>query len=377
MDCTNINSIIVTIAVQMHGKIININLSPALKIAFDNVRLFSRAGGFNDVFSSRFTEQHILEHVNKMFQKDLSTSSLDVVKRYVEYSHPIQKRILKENYETSTTEEERESACQLYNNVTIDKIFGTNQTNSNSTLLGKICSLFEFQGIFLVSVHEKRSETDYKLLYPRVANKEIGKNMNLLNISEFQAFARMFGAELPDLNSAPDTFVLPLAEHRARLSLIQNDKSITDTERATIITQQNAEINSIMNAWNVHMENPEKIEAIKMSKLAKIIKTLVGPLCKLNILDYSCSSIDESVPLSSSFFDTNRFKPSYSVGNNAVIDTTLEMGNTVWGGMQIKKTNKNITKGRKRKPLVINHKHKRKQTRKNTRTRAKTRKLTR
>jgi hypothetical protein len=371
MDCTNINSIIVTIAVQMHGKIINVNLSPALKNAFDGVRLFSRAGGFNDVFSSRFTEQHILENVNKMFQKNLSTSSLDVIKRYVEYSHPIQKRILKENYETFTTEEERESVCQLYNNVTIDKIFGTNQTNSNSTWLGKICSLFEFQGIFLVSVHEKRNETDYKLLYP----SEIGKNMNLLNISDFQAFARMFGAELPDLNSAPDTFALPLAEYRTRLLYIQNDKSLTDNERATIITQQNAEINSIMDAWNVHMENPEKIEAIKMSKLVKIIKTLVGPLCKLNILDYSCSSVDESV--SSSFSDTNGLKPSYAVGNKTVIDATLNMDNAVWGGMQMKKTKKNITKGRKRKPVVINHKHRRKPTRKNARTRAKTRKLMR
>lgn len=363
MDCANINSIIVTIALQMHGKIINVNLSPSSKIAFDNVRLFSRAGGFNDVLSSRFTEQHILENVNKMFQKDLSTSSLDVIKRYVEYSHPIQKRILKENYETSTTEEERESVCQLYNNVTIDKIFGTNQTNSNSTWLGKICSLFEIQGIFLVSVHEKRSETEYKLIYPPVP----GKETNLLNISDFQAFARMFGAELPDLNSAPDTFVLPLAEYRTRLSRIRNDKSINENERAAIINQQNVEMNSVMDEWNVHMENPEKIEAIKMSKLAKIIKTIVGPRCKINILDYSCSSIDES------FADRNgmnMFKPSYAVGNNTTIDTTLEMGNNAWGGTHMKhikkskKTkkakkniNKNTTKGRKRKHVRKNHKH--------------------
>lgn len=361
MDCTNINSLIVTIAVQMHGKIINVNLSPALKNVFDDVRLFSRAGGFNDVLSSRFTEQHILENVKKIFQKDLSTSSLDVIKRYVEYSHPIQKRILKENYETSTTEEERESVCQLYNNVTIDKIFGTNQTYSNSTWLGKICSLFEVQGIFLVSVHEKRSENDYKLIYPPVS----GKDVNLLNISDFQAFARMFGSELPDLNSAPDTFVLPLAEYRTRLSRIRNDKSMNENERAIIINQQNAEINSIMDTWNVHMETPEKIEAIKMSKLVKIIKTIIGPKCKINILDYSCSSIDD-------FFadrnGMNMFKPSYAVGNNTTIDTTLDMGTPVWGGMQMKKTKKYSTKGRrKRTRATINQKRRRKHTRKRSR----------
>jgi len=340
MDCTNIDSIIVTIAVQIHGKIINVNLSPSLQKTFENVRLFSRAGEFSDVMSNRLTETTILQKVNEMFQQNLTRSSLDVVKRYVEYSHPVQKRILIENYEQETTEQNRESVCQLYNNVTIDKIFGTNQTNANSTWLGRICYMFEVQGIFLVSVHEKRSESDYKLIYPPL--NKIGTNMNLLNISDLQTFADMFHKELPDLISAPDTFMLPLDEYRKRKQQILEETSISENEKKVLIEKQHIELANVLSEWNIHMESPDKIEAIKMSKLVNLIKNIVGAKCKINILDYSCSSVAEHAQEQVAIAT---FKPSYSVGR-AAIDTTSE--DSIWGGKQTK-TKKIKTKHKKRR----------------------------
>ena len=47
-ECIDIGSKIVTIAIMMHGEIIETKLSPAQQKIFDSTRLFSLVGGFSE-----------------------------------------------------------------------------------------------------------------------------------------------------------------------------------------------------------------------------------------------------------------------------------------------------------------------------------------
>lgn len=355
MECSNVGSIIVTIALQMHGTIVDVKLSDALKRVFENTRLFSKSVKLGYAPSGYISESHILYKVNEMFQQNLNTSSLEVVKRYVEYSYPKYNAYLKHWYSDITTEEEQSTVCRLYNNVTIDKILTTNSTESQSTYWDRLCYLAEVQGIFLVSIHEKREENDYKLIYPKELEK--GKNLNLLKVSDFDEFAHMFNKDLPDLNALSEVF--SIEEFKTRKTDITNDRSLTDNQKKQMIRQQDVQIYDTIKSWNIQMENPRTIEAIKLSVLVKLIKNIVGPECKLNIFDYSCSNVTEYV-LPEHRTAIEDFQASYAVSTEPNGELSIlkdELGpNNNWGGKRLKLRRKS----KKRK-----YKNKRKKTIKN------------
>ena len=56
MDCIDIGSKIVTLAIQMHGTVINLDLSLQTTKIFENVRLFSKAGDFDLAVSNELAE---------------------------------------------------------------------------------------------------------------------------------------------------------------------------------------------------------------------------------------------------------------------------------------------------------------------------------
>ena len=69
MECVDDGAYIITLAIQTHGKVIDLSLSPDTVSIFDDVRLFSKAGEFEDAMSSHAQDQNILVKVNKLFQK--------------------------------------------------------------------------------------------------------------------------------------------------------------------------------------------------------------------------------------------------------------------------------------------------------------------
>ena len=110
MECVSNGSIIITIAIQTHGKVIDLNLSPDKNNIFKDVRLFSKAGEFVDVVSSPIQDKNILRKVNDIFQTNLNKPSLDSMNEYVKYSHPIYKRFVEE----SKTNIKLFCQCKLY-----------------------------------------------------------------------------------------------------------------------------------------------------------------------------------------------------------------------------------------------------------------------
>ena len=132
MNCTNIGSLIVTIAIQMHGKVIDLNLSPETQNTFNNVRLYSHAGDFKDVISTPVDDYNILPQLDELFQKDLNKSSINVINEYIGYSQPKYKSFLKSRVSDEYNEEDREKVCRLIHNIFFDKSLSTTTSNDNS-----------------------------------------------------------------------------------------------------------------------------------------------------------------------------------------------------------------------------------------------------
>ena len=336
MECVSNGSIIITLAIQTHGKVIDLNLSPNKNNIFNDVRLFSKSGEFVDVVSSPFQDKNILRKVNDIFQTDLNKPSLDSMNEYVKYSHPIYKRFVEE----SKTNINNENVCRLFDNITFDKAFSTNLLNDSNGILCLVDKLLdlinpEFNGIFIVSVHEKINNDDFKLIYP-YDSTQFGTNLNLLKINDLMEFSMLFNGKNIIHSLIKETTTLPTNEYTSIYEKLMNNKTIPEYERKQMLDQINREYYEILQHWNVTVKNSQQIQAIKMSYLVDIIKQIVGPNCKINILDYSCNSITRSIP------EADLPNVKYLV---PIDDENPASKN--WGGKKLKKTKKKRTKRKK------------------------------
>ena len=157
MECIHIGSKIITLAIQMHGKVIDLDLSPEKNRIFEDVRLFSKAGDFEDVDTNEIAERNILNKVNEMFQIDLTQSTLRLLNEYVEYSRPRYRNFLDLYGEP---ESKKTVACRQFSNITFDKSLSV--ADQDTDFLNCFINRFlpRFQGFFVVSIHEKKSESN-------------------------------------------------------------------------------------------------------------------------------------------------------------------------------------------------------------------------
>jgi hypothetical protein len=300
------NSIVVTIAIQTHGVISDTNLSPEVMKIFDNVRLFSKAGIPQDVVSTRMIDANTLPPLNKRLQRNLGygESTLDIIETY---SRDLKVKYL--NYldfeNIPDYEIQGEKTCMIYPHITIDKVFSLKPTSFSDRFLD--CVGLGQNGIFLVSVHEYDSESgELKFIYPN-------KNNNLLlnNIKEFTKFANFFDSFSEDLYSTD----LP---HTLKL-------------------------------------NKNKIQTIRMSKLVEIVKKIFhSNECFINLMDYSCSSISETIPK-----EDLQFLKYYATED-------IETGHTPkWGGRRERRDSRGkVTKNCKKRIKKTRNVRKIKKTRK-------------
>ena len=115
----------------------------------------------------------------------------------------------------------------------------------------------------VISVHKKDIEsTNYIYEYPFEQSPEL---LNLLNISDFTKFGSLFKTNFP---------VGVISESKELPPIINN-----------------------ANDWNINLSsNHTQIEQIRLSKLVEIIKKFIGQNGKINIIDFSCSSISSRAP---------------------------------------------------------------------------------
>lgn len=262
VECIDIGSKIITIAIMMHGEVTDTKLSPAQQKIFDNTRLFSLAGGFSEVgFGSNAIRINNINYLNKIFQIDLSETTHQVMKEFTERVRPIYARYIDAFFDDLSTE----NICKVFSTITIDKALGTAITSSFDKMMN--CILPDIIGIYVISVHEKVDANQMTLIYPLERNVS---NLDLIKRSDFIQFARIFGKDGESILS--EMSAVSSEWPPVPVSSLDNWK-ITFTQRLGFFQRVYGDISHI-----------------RLSYLVDIIQQIVGrDKCKLNLFDYSCS----------------------------------------------------------------------------------------
>ena len=262
MECIDVGSKIITIAIMMHGEVINTKLSPAQQKIFDHTRLFSLAGGFSEVgFGSNDVRMKNINFLNKIFQIDLSETTHQVMKDFTERIRPTYARYIDAFFDDLSTEH----ICKVFSTITFDKALGDAITSSFDKMMN--CILPDIIGIYVISVHEKVDANQMRLIYPLERNAH---NLDLIKRADFIQFARIFGKDGESI----------LSEMAAVSSEWPPDPvSTLDNWKVTF----NQRLGFFQKVYG-------DISHIRLSYLVDIIKQIVGrDKCKLNLFDYSCA----------------------------------------------------------------------------------------
>lgn len=308
MECIQNGAYIVTIAIQTHGKVIDLNLSPEKAQLFDNVRLFSLAGGFRNTTSTISQDENVLIKVKEMFQHDIDRPSLDLMNAYAEYSRPKYQGFLGN---------ENPDVCKVYDNIIFDKgLFAI--PDRNCVLSWLIPDVF---GVFVISVHKKVLNT-LQLVYPTVP----GQILNLLNVPDFQKFSQIFDKPRIIDELIRESSILNTDEYTRQYDNIEKNLSLSFEQKEQLLEPIHTKMFEELQQWKLTMKTPRQIESIKLSTLVETLKRIMGSNCYVNILDYSCNSGSASIPAK------DRANMRY------LEEETIENPSKRWGGKRRNKT---------------------------------------
>lgn len=246
---------VITILIQMHGKVINFALHSRDSEIFDNVRLLCKAGDFDDFHMTPAFESQLFRGVQPHFTRDLQRSTYDIL-----------------NAATSGV---------LVDRVTYDKALSIIESDEVSSL----DRMINIQGIYLVSIHKKG-----KLVYPTEGEKTI----NLLQLRDLNLLAKFFGTKVPDIR--PLSTVIPSQSiYIEEEQKINADSSLSQTDKDKKKRHIRNQFYNHLKHWLLTIEG-HKITSIKLSALVELVKVIVGQPCFINLLDYSCNSPTIYIP---------------------------------------------------------------------------------
>jgi hypothetical protein len=236
--------LIITIAIQMHGKVITYELDYETNKIFENTRLLCKAGGFEDYHSNITEEMFLQNSLYSIFRQNI-------------YDKPTYNLI-------------REAKKGIIvGNITFDKTLST--TISEPGILDVLSPLTYIQGIYLISIHRRE-----KLIYPLNKNETI----NLLEVNNLRKLSNFFGTTMPSLSEISSPFPKQPPENIVR----ENESVRNDFYRE-------------LSKWKLTLNKAgTKIDPIKLSTLVKLLKIIIGKQCLMNILDYSCNSASIYIP---------------------------------------------------------------------------------
>ena len=268
-----IGSKIITIAVMMHGVVIETELSAEKQNIFKNTRLFSLAGDFSQVGlgDTSLRENHV-KTLNSVFRRDLPQSTTsEVMDKFAERVREKYTLYIESFFEDLSTE----NICQIFETISFDKALGSCIPKDIYSRIMQ-CISPDIVGIYVISVHEKIDANTIKLIYPldpRVSN------LDLLNPKDFIRFANIFGKDGE--------------------SILNDEMIVKSSPWPIYYMSPDDTYKAQLDRWNITFSpggfwNPiGNISHIRLSYLVDIIKKIVDPdnpnTCKINMFDYSCS----------------------------------------------------------------------------------------
>jgi len=273
-DDIEIGSKIITIAVMMHGVVIETELSDEKQNIFNNTRLFSLAGDFSQVaLGENILRVNHLNTLNRVFRKVLPASSTsDVMENFAENARRKYTLYIESFFKDLSTE----NICQIFETIPFDKALGSCMPQDIYSRIMQ-CISPDIVGIYVISVHEKIDANTLKLIYP--LNPDVS-NLDLLNPMNFIEFAGIFDKDGEGIlnNILANSTPWPIYH----------------------ISPDDETYKAQLDEWNITFSpggllNPYgDISHIRLSYLVDIIKQIVSPEnpnnCKINIFDYSCSN---------------------------------------------------------------------------------------
>lgn len=309
MNCTDDNSIIITIAVEVHGIVTNVNLPPEISNIFRDVRWFSKAGDYSVSVSNRMYDEILNTRLNRIFTKDLTGPTIDVINNYIElekpeyksYLSPMKLPVMDPHFNTPLLEEKNiENICRIFGNITVDKIFTSKSSDEGIiNCLGEMI-FGDISGVFLISIHRKISASKYRLIYPRSPSHKL--NMNLFDIPNIETLSIFFGTYqnisnniIPELKRMST----PLENKKTYIKMendVKKQTTLSEEQKAIEISRIRSEYYNLLNDWKIEIEK-NKITGVKMSEFIKLIKQVCGnQKIYINLLDYSCNPTTPYLP---------------------------------------------------------------------------------
>ena len=272
-DDIEIGSKIITIAVMMHGVVIETELSAEKQNIFKNTRLFSLAGDFSQVGlgDTSLRENHV-NTLNSVFRRDLPQSTTsEVMDKFAERVREKYTLYIESFFEDLSTE----NICQIFETITFDKALGSCMPKDIYSRIMQ-CISPDIVGIYVISVHEKIDANTIKLIYPLDPRLS---NLDLLRPTDFIEFAGIFDKDGE--------------------SILNNILAKSSSWPIYLMGLDDETYKAQLDEWNITFSsggflNPYgDISHIRLSYLVDIIKQIVDPEnpnnCKINMFDYSCS----------------------------------------------------------------------------------------
>jgi hypothetical protein len=253
--------LIVTILIQMHGKVINVSLDNEKKELFRNVKLLCKAEGFNDYESRLGKEIRLSGKITNKYRREVEKNADETLREA--------------------------QKGKLVDNIKYDKLL-TAYLDDNSNMFNLSETIAQrYQGIYLLSIHRGN-----QLVFPE---KDDYRQFNLLNIETLNQLAKRFNGRLPILDNFNDE--LPnQGDYIKLINDISNNPNYTDEQKELEIEGlKNSYINAINN-WTLKLNSHGNIQMLKLSTLVDILKGLISEDFFINIIDYSCNSITTFMP---------------------------------------------------------------------------------
>lgn len=306
---------IITLVIESHGKVIDLNYSDP------NVRLFHKSG----TFQTSYTEgnQYDIENIQRLerlLRKDLKYLTLWQLKNYEkEERERYRKFIQKHNVESNVV---NTIGYPIFNLV--DRIYPKNDLRLPIVDETQICNLepiLRFDkmygkqipipgssaGYHIISIHKKNKPNEYELVYPTKSNQKT----NLIFLENWRDLLRVFQPS-EDENEWIKTHFIDKDEISQSLGKYEKE----------------VEIENIKTPY---------ISGIRLSYLIQCLRDII-PNVRINLIDNTCSNLLPGLKPES---------PNHDIEN----PKTIKHGK--WGGI---KTRKRI---KKRKPYRKNSRNRR------------------